>query len=153
MGGTPRHPSPQSPLLYTGKLCFSKVRCSGWEPTCGNMPVSTALMRLSGLADCFVRQSDKQFSVVACAKSPTLPEHNSFRSIWIIWIVSFCSASGWYLLWLLDCLHLYAYVSQQLHHLYPSTVLWWTDMFHNTSWMNTIRQQSLIMSFFLFVDS
>jgi len=47
----------------------------------GNNPVSTARIKASGFADCYVRQSDKQFSVLTCAKSSIAPEHASFLSI------------------------------------------------------------------------
>ena len=45
-----------------------------------SLPVSTALIKLSGFAVDFVKQSDKQSSDTTCAKSSIEPENYSCRS-------------------------------------------------------------------------
>ena len=78
-------------------LCSMSVLKSGWMSTLGNLPVFTAVIKLSAFADAFVKQSDKQFWIEIWAKSWTLREQASFRNIEIMWIGSFCS-SKWIVL-------------------------------------------------------
>ena len=78
-------------------LCSMSVLKSGWMSTLGNLPVFTAVIKLSAFADAFVKQSDKQFWIEIWAKSWILREQASFRNIEITWIVSFCS-SKWIVL-------------------------------------------------------
>ena len=71
-------------------LCSMSVLKSGWMSTLGNLPVFTAVIKLSAFADPFVKQSHKQFWVGMWARSWILPEQASFRNMEIMWIVSFC---------------------------------------------------------------
>ena len=90
------HPSPLCAWMFCTKwtkkaLCSMSVLKLGCISTLRNLPVFTAVIKLSAFADAFVKQSDKQFWVEVWAKSWILPEQASFRNIEITWIVSFCS--------------------------------------------------------------
>ena len=85
------YPSVSTRKFMTKARCFRVDRNGGFVSTPGMTPVRTARIRVSGFADCLVRQSDMQTSVRTCAKSSIEPEHDSLRSIWIMCIVSRCS--------------------------------------------------------------
>ena len=80
--------------------CRTKVLTLGWRSTSTKMPVSTASLRASALAEALVRASPKHTCVRTCAKSSIAPDRDSFRSIWII-SISFLPAlaSVYWSLW------------------------------------------------------
>ena len=63
----------------------------GWMSTSRNLPVSSALIKLSAFDDAFVKQYAKLFGAGKCARSWTFPEQDSFRNVDIKWTVFFCS--------------------------------------------------------------
>ena len=74
-------------------LFCNMVRKGGCASTFKRLPVRTALMSSSALAECLVSKSARQSSLRTCARSCICPLLLSFLNIWIKCIVSFCS--GW----------------------------------------------------------
>ena len=74
-------------------LCSSNDLKGGWASTSLTTPCRTASIRFWGLADFLVKQSAKHHWVLICDRSAIEPEHASFLSIWIIWMVSCCSGT------------------------------------------------------------
>ena len=74
-------------------LFCNMVRKGGCASTFKRLPVRTALMSSSALAECLVSESARQSSLRTCARSCICPLLLSFLNIWIKCIVSFCS--GW----------------------------------------------------------
>ena len=72
-------------------FCSMSVLKFGWTSTSNDLPVFTAVIKLSAFADDFVKQSAEIFWVEMWARSWILPEQASFRNMEIIWIISFCS--------------------------------------------------------------
>ena len=72
-------------------LCLSTDRNGGCTSTCSSWPVSIDWMSWSGLAECLVNGSAKQYSLAMWERSSRCPVLLSCLSIWIKWCVSFCS--------------------------------------------------------------
>ena len=83
-------------MFYTME---TRMPCAPWESWSlderqlpSNLPVITAVIKLSAFADDFDRQiCQAKIWVEMWARSWILPEEASFRNMEIIWIVSFCS--------------------------------------------------------------
>ena len=78
-------------------LCLSSERNGGCTSTCSSCPVSIDWISWSGLAECFVNGSAKQYSLDIWDRSSRCPVLLSCLNIWITRCASFCS--GKWVVW------------------------------------------------------
>ena len=114
-------------------LCSIRVLKTGWISTSSNLPGCTAAIRVSALAEAFVKQSGKQFWVRMWARSWIFPEEASFRNMEIMWMVFFVQGGELFLRQLPGSLHQFSCGFLPPHQIDPSKIYRETGMNQNTS--------------------